>query len=516
MATNGNDVIFGTAGNNTLDGLAGNDIVYALAGNDSLIGGLGDDTLNGGLGNDTLNGGSGIDTADYSSGVVDPPGPVGPQSVTGASSGVTVNLNLQGVAQNTGGAGIDTLVSIENVFGTNFTDILTGNSASNVLSGLAGNDQLSGGGGNDTLNGGSGNDLLNGGTGSDTASYSSATAGVTVNLNTQSIAQNTVGAGSDTLVSIENLSGSRFNDVLLGNAGNNVLAGRDGNDLLNGGAGIDTADYSTATAGVTVNLEQVGSKSTGGAGVDTLVSIENLIGSNFNDTLYGTGLLNNTFNGGAGNDAITGDVCDNSIFNGGTGNDKLIISDFMNNTTLNGEDGDDILGARTGLDATLNGGAGNDMLGASEATVTLNGGAGDDMIRIGNASGSTLNGGAGADTLEHWTPFEAISFDYNAVSDSPAGVGRDTIIGFGGVSGEVDENGAQIDLTTIDANTLVSGNQAFTWKGSTPGGAGTLWYSGGILNGNIDGDATVEFQIQLAGTPALFVQAGHPGSDILL
>jgi hypothetical protein len=74
--------------------------------------------------------------------------------------------------------------------------------------------------------------------------------------------------------------------------------------------------------------------------------------------------------------------------------------------------------------------------------------------------------------------------------------------------------GDQIDLLTIDANVLVSGDQAFTWKGTTPGGAGTLWYTGGVLYGNVDGDATPEFQIQLVGTPALSV--GGTGTDILL
>ena len=471
MATNGNDVIFGTAGNNTLDGLAGNDAVYALAGNDSLIGGLGDDTLNGGLGNDRLNGGAGIDTADYSSGIVDPPGPVGPQPVIGASSGVTVNLNVQGVAQNTGGAGLDTLVSIENVFGTNFNDILTGNGADNLLSGLAGNDQLIGGGGNDTLNGGSGNDLLNGGTGSDTASYSSATASVTVNLNLAG-AQNTGGGGIDTLVSIENLAGSRFNDVLLGNASNNVLAGRDGNDLLNGGAGSDTASYSTATAGVTVDLDLGDTpQNTGGAGIDRLVSIENLIGSSFNDTLNGT-------------------VDDNITIKGGAGNDRL-TTDHTLNFILDGEDGNDKLFAGPG-NGTLNGGAGDDTLSAGDGGFTLNGGAGNDVLSIGSIflSDSTLSGGTGADTLEHGDgPTDSgvtVTFDYNAVSDSLAGAGRDTIIGFTGVSGfeEENEDGDQIDLRDIDARPSVVGNQAFIWGG--PFTEGHLRYVGGVLQGNLD------------------------------
>ena len=99
------DVIFARAGNDLVNANAGNDLVFGELGNDVLVGGLGDDNLNGGIGNDTLNGGTGSDTANYSSGTVDPPGPVGPRPVTGAMAGVTVNLNLQGVAQNTGGGG---------------------------------------------------------------------------------------------------------------------------------------------------------------------------------------------------------------------------------------------------------------------------------------------------------------------------------------------------------------------------------------------------------------------------
>jgi Ca2+-binding RTX toxin-like protein len=495
------DFIFARAGNDLVNANAGNDLVFGELGNDVLVGGLGDDVLFGGGGNDTLNGGAGIDTADYSSGVVDPPGPVGPQPVTGATAGVTVNLNLQGVAQNTGGAGVDTLVSIENVFGTNFNDILTGNGADNLFSSLAGNDQLTGGGGNDTLNGGGGNDLLNGGTGSDTASYTSATVGVRVNLNLVG-AQNTGGGGIDQLVSIENLAGSRFNDVLLGNAGNNVLAGRDGNDLLNGGAGSDTASYATATAGVTVDLD-LGStpQNTGGAGIDTLVSIENITGSKFNDRLN-TVLYEpsgSTLNGADGNDTLS---CDHSF-----------------NIRLNGDGGNDLLFADTSS-ATLNGGDGNDMLSAGDGTYTLNGGAGNDTLTVDSffLSDSTLNGGAGADTLEHsggpTDPGVTVTFDYNAVSDSPAGTGKDTITGFSGVSGffEENEDGDQIDLTTIDARPSVAGNQAFIWGG--PFTEGHLRYVGGVLQGNLDGDAAAEFEIQLVGAPTLVV--GGAGTDIIL
>jgi Ca2+-binding RTX toxin-like protein len=86
-------------------------------------------------------------------------------------------------------------------------------------------------------------------------------------------------AEGDTLVKIENLTGSNFDDSLEGNAGNNVLAGG-----TNGPAG-DTVSYEHATAGVTVNLAATSAQNTVGAGLDTLTGFENITGSAFNDTL---------------------------------------------------------------------------------------------------------------------------------------------------------------------------------------------------------------------------------------
>lgn len=137
----GDDTLKGSVEDNTLWGGTGNDGLDGGAGNDTLNGGAGSDTLNGGLGDDTLNGGLGTDTASYA----------------GATAGVTVSLAVAG-AQNTGGAGIDTLVSIANLVGSAFGDILTGNAGVNALRGGAGDDTLNGGLGNDTLNGGAGKD----------------------------------------------------------------------------------------------------------------------------------------------------------------------------------------------------------------------------------------------------------------------------------------------------------------------------------------------------------------------
>jgi VCBS repeat-containing protein len=107
-----------------------------------------------------------------------------------------------------------------------------------ALTAVTGNTELHGDAGNDLLYSGPGNDLLDGGTGSDTASYAHATAGVTVNLG-ETGAQNTVGAGSDTLTAIENLTGSNFNDALTGDNHSNIITGGLGNDVLNGEGGDD-------------------------------------------------------------------------------------------------------------------------------------------------------------------------------------------------------------------------------------------------------------------------------------
>ena len=141
------------------------------------------------------------------------------------------------------------------VYGTTGHDTLYGEGDNDFIAGRAGNDMLYGGDGNDTLVGGYGNDMLyggngddtlvaglnsdilDGGSGNDTASFGDATSAVTANLST-GIA--THGSDTDTLVNIENISGSHFNDTLIGDSHNNVITGGQGNDILTGGDGIDT------------------------------------------------------------------------------------------------------------------------------------------------------------------------------------------------------------------------------------------------------------------------------------
>ena len=121
-----------------------------------------------------------------------------------------------------------------------FDDVLTGGAGDDVLSGGAGDDQIFGQEGDDTLNGGPGDDLLDGGEDNDTADYSDAVGGVEVRLELQGNPQDVGGGeGLDTLVSIENLTGSGFDDRLFGDGADNRLSGGAGDDLLHGGLGRD-------------------------------------------------------------------------------------------------------------------------------------------------------------------------------------------------------------------------------------------------------------------------------------
>ncbi|MBY0336338.1 MAG: DUF4214 domain-containing protein [Acetobacteraceae bacterium] len=184
----------------------------------------------------------------------------------------------------TGSAGTDTLT------GTDARDVLGGQAFGDSLSGLGGNDTLIGGDSRDWLSGGPGDDWLDGGQGNDFADYATATAGVTVSLRLLGLPQDTRGAGTDALWNIEHLSGSRFDDVLIGDRQQNWLFGLEGDDILVGGgggqvgfggddyfggAGRDTAVFEAGWRGWTskhVGLERVGL--TGSQGSITLDSIE--------------------------------------------------------------------------------------------------------------------------------------------------------------------------------------------------------------------------------------------------
>jgi Ca2+-binding RTX toxin-like protein len=318
----------------SIENLYGGDFNDTLKGNaqaNELYGNRGSDIIEGRGGNDILDGGDDSDWASYAS----------------AKVGVKVSLSLQGQAQNTVGAGTDTLKNFEGLIGSAYNDTLTGDADGNQLSGGAGADVLKGLIGDDFLDGGAGSDKLFGDVGSDWASYASATGAVKVSLALGG-AQNTLGAGFDTLSSIENLNGSKFNDTLTGNGSGNYLkggAGTDtlngaggadtldggaGKDVLNGGAGADWASYESAGSAVKASLAITAFQNTGGAGFDKFSSMENLIGSRFNDHLTGSA-GGNRLSGGAGDDTLIGGG-GADILTGGDGKDTFVYKSLSDST----------------------------------------------------------------------------------------------------------------------------------------------------------------------------------------
>lgn len=312
------DVFGGDSGANHLSGRNGND---------GLWGSSGDDTLEGGAGADRLFGGGGTDWVIY------------PHSDTG------VTVNLQDGAGTGGHAEGDTITDVENISGSAYDDVLTGDGNANELVGGAGDDELLGNAGNDLLEGGAGIDRMDGGSGMDTAVYRNSDVAITVNLSDGTL----VGghAEGDVIVNIESVWGSAYNDTLIGDDGFNRLDGHDGDDLLDGGAGgdhldggagTDTLVYRNSNEAVMVNLRN-GTLAGGHAEGDVIINFENIEGSNYDDNLIG-GSGANRLDGGEGNDRLQG----------GNGNDELF-----------GNDGDDLLAGGQGVDF-FDGGAGVDTV----------------------------------------------------------------------------------------------------------------------------------------------------------
>ncbi|MGX9353360.1 M10 family metallopeptidase C-terminal domain-containing protein (plasmid) [Shimia sp. W99] len=385
--SNGNDTLIGNTSANVLTGLSGNDSIDGGSGNDTLLGGDGNDTINDGSGSDSIEGGAGDDlflAGDTSFTGDSWNGGAGNDTISYQNHNwftplSVVEINLATALASYNGF-TEALTSIENVIGSNGDESIVGSAGANRLEGLGGADTIEGGDGGDTLLGGGGNDLLYGGAaGDDSGTGIDSIRG---------------GAGNDTI------NGGDFFDRIFGDDGDDLILHTGGgwHDHVDGGAGNDTVDASGVTfvAGATFDLA-AGTWDWAGSST-TLTNVENVIGTNWNDSIIGSSGAN-WLAGGAGNDSLSGGAGIDTLL-GGAGDDTL--DGGSDGDSLDGGDGNDIIRGGSGsFGDTLLGGAGDDTLIGGSGVDSVDAGDGNDVIE--NNGGEfidDIDGGAGIDTLD--------------------------------------------------------------------------------------------------------------------
>lgn len=440
---NGDDTIYGGDGNDYIRGDEGG----AEAGNDSLYGEDGDDSFKGGAGADTVDGGSGRDRMEYNSETT--------FTGDDATHGVIVNLS-DSVLENVGVTGIpatdvaahtaidsrnhvDSLISIEDVQGTGYQDYIVGNDEDNALEGMfgddtihagegddylrgddngeeGGDDKLYGEGGNDNFKGGAGNDTIDGGEGNDRVDYFSeavgsgddATHGVIVNLSDETLDNvGVTGIGAtdvaahtaidtrnyvDSLISIEQVEGTIFDDYIVGSSDRNELHGNDGNDTIYGGGGEDQIwgdggdDLLVGGDGIPEGDHLRGGNIRGGDGDDTI------LGGNGIEIITG-GAGNDSIDGGGGSDRIVYDR--DTVPWGGQATHGVIVN--LSNSTLT-----DITVAGIGTVATVAAHSAVDAYGDIDTLLNIERITGTDYddYLVGDGGGNSFQARAGADTID--------------------------------------------------------------------------------------------------------------------
>jgi Ca2+-binding RTX toxin-like protein len=289
----GDDLMLAGDDDDIIDGQDGNDELFGGGDDDDLFGGNGSDVLNGGSGFYRMSGGTGNDTFVLNADADEVDGGTGFDTIDARLLGQSLNLNLN-LGRITIAGKTTTETGVENAVGSGTADTLIGDGDRNVLDGgFGGDDTLIGLGGDDRLIGGKGADLIDGGAGIDTADYENADAGVTLDLAQGGTAGDALG---DSFVGVENVDGSEFGDLIVGDTGANRLDGNDGNDFLKGAGGADTLS--------------------GGSGTD------NLQGGDGNDRLVG-GSGDDTMIGGNGDDVYVVDAGDSVDETEGSGIDRV-------------------------------------------------------------------------------------------------------------------------------------------------------------------------------------------------
>jgi len=478
----GNDRLWGDAGDDILKGDDGNDQLYGGEGNDELLGGKGNDTLDGHGGTDRLEGGEGDDRYYLRQGDNDTVVEVATHWEGRWVIGGVDRVDFTGTSY-TLAANVEDLY-LAGGYGTGAS--LYGNADDNKITAQGGHDWISALDGNDTVYAGDGNDTVDGGTGNDS------------------------------------LYGGLGNDNLVGGTGNDYIDGETGADKMTGGLGDDTFIVDNAGDIVTEGLNE---------GIDTVYSwltsyamtanVENLFlnvaaaangygntsnntihgnvfantihGGDGNDTLYGS-FGNDTLRGDGGSDLVDGGVgddtlygdADNDVVRGGDGNDWAYGG--AGNDSVMGGNGNDFVFGDAGAD-NLWGQAGNDALYGGADNDTLRGGDGDDSI-VGGIGADMLYGEGGADTFRFLFANESTSSAYDTVKDFLSGQDK-------------------FDVSMIDANSMIAGNQAFNFMATKPffTSAGDLWTStvrGGVMvHGDLQGDGVSDFSFMVSGATSL-------------
>lgn len=455
--TSAAESIAASAGSDTIDGGGGNDTIDGGSGDDSLLGGDGNDFIAGKAGEDTLNGGAGNDVLylgmDGSNDVA--VGGSGNDTVDWRESnaGIAVTLTSPGTGTATSGAETDSFSGIEAFMLTAYADAFTGSAANDTVTGLGGNDSLAGGDGSDTfiVGNGDGIDTIDGGAGTE-----------------DRILARTPG----TWITMQSVSNVEIFD------GNGMA-----NFRLIGTSSADLIDLSGATL---IGVDRVD----GGAGNDTI------IGSAGNDVLADSA-GQDSLSGGLGDDIflISATTGAGDVIDGGAGSDTIKL---MSNVYLTGATIRNVEAINTNgfiLDVRDTAAADRiDMSGIAVSTgyaVTASGG--NDTI-IGSSGVETIMGGAGADLMTGGGGNDV--FRYNSLSQSTTAA-PDHITDFAA--------GDKIMLTGIDANSILSGVQSFTFIGSaafTPATPGQLraYVDGSgntVIEANINNDTVADFRLVL-------------------
>ena len=396
---------------------------------------------------------------------------------------------------------IDGTSGDDTIEGTSGDDTINGLGGDDTLIGDAGNDTLSGDDGNDILSGGPGNDTLDGGPGYDYADYTQATAGVHVSL--AITGPQDTGEGVDTLISIEGLRGSHFDDVLTGGSGDDYLFGNTGNDTLDGGAGADTL-Y-------------------GGDGNDTFI-VDNPGDVVIDRPGQGTDTVLASVSYAIPADATSEEIENLTL----TGTANIDGSGNYLANVLIGNSGDNHLSGAAGND-TLDGGAGNDVLDGGLGADTLTGGAGIDVLTGGPGNHETFKdtaAGLSGDTITDFHTGDRIIITDATLAGFTFGLSGNTLTYTGGsltlgnrphgtiTAADAPGGGVQLTIVEHPANDFNGdGVSDVLWRNDNGQLVDWLGTASGTFNGNgPHSSSTVAADWQVAGTGDF---NGDGRSDIL-